>query len=132
MTSLIPASPNTSSGLSFGRQKAKDPGKVFVAGATGQVGIRIAQILLCEFYSVRVGVSDLGATQELARLAISYKDFKKLLQLAVLETNHRMVLKKGQTDSYPCVQNEERDKESDEDIELTREDFWVVDICQYQ
>ncbi|KAM3281726.1 protein PLASTID TRANSCRIPTIONALLY ACTIVE 16, chloroplastic-like [Capsicum chacoense] len=73
MTSLIPASPNTSSGLSFGRQKAKDPGKVFVAGATGQVGIRIAQILLCEFYSVRAGVSDLGATQELARLAISYK-----------------------------------------------------------
>ncbi|XP_047269183.1 protein PLASTID TRANSCRIPTIONALLY ACTIVE 16, chloroplastic-like [Capsicum annuum] len=73
MTSLIPASPNTSSGLSFGRQKAKDPGKVFGAGATGQVGIRIAQILLCEFYSVRVGVSDLGATQELARLAISYK-----------------------------------------------------------
>ncbi|KAM3309296.1 protein PLASTID TRANSCRIPTIONALLY ACTIVE 16, chloroplastic [Capsicum chacoense] len=73
VTSLIPASPNTSSGLSFGRQRAKDPRTVFVAGATGQAGIRIAQILLREGYSVRAGVSDLGAAQELARLAGSYK-----------------------------------------------------------
>ncbi|CAN4101787.1 unnamed protein product [Withania somnifera] len=73
VTSLIPVSPNTSSGLSFGRQRAKDPGTVFVAGATGQAGIRIAQTLLREGYSVRAGVSDLGAAQELARLAVTYK-----------------------------------------------------------
>lgn len=73
VTSLIPVSTNTSSGLSFGRQRAKDPGTVFVAGATGQAGIRIAQTLLREGYSVRAGVSDLGAAQELARLAVSYK-----------------------------------------------------------
>ncbi|PHT81043.1 hypothetical protein T459_14058 [Capsicum annuum] len=73
VTSLIPASPNASSGLSFGRQRAKDPGMVFVSGATGQAGIRIARILLREGYSVRGGVSDLGAAQELAHLAISYK-----------------------------------------------------------
>ncbi|PHU03414.1 Regulatory-associated protein of TOR 1 [Capsicum chinense] len=73
VTSLIPASPNASSDLSFGRQRAKDPGMVFVSGATRHVGIRIAQILLRDGYSVRVGVSDLGAAQELAHLAISYK-----------------------------------------------------------
>lgn len=73
VTSLIPVSPNTSSGLSFGRQRAKDPGTVFVAGATGQAGIRIAQTLLREGYSVRAGVSDLVAAQELARLAVTYK-----------------------------------------------------------
>ncbi|KAF3620183.1 hypothetical protein FXO38_32512 [Capsicum annuum] len=73
VTSLIPASPNASSGLSFGRQRAKDPGMVFVSGATGQAGIRIARILLREGYSVKGGVSDLGAAQELAHLAISYK-----------------------------------------------------------
>ncbi|MCD7467067.1 Protein PLASTID TRANSCRIPTIONALLY ACTIVE 16, chloroplastic [Datura stramonium] len=71
--SLIPVSTNISSGLSFGRQRAKDPGTVFVAGATGQAGIRIAQMLLREGYSVRAGVSDLGAAQDLARLAVSYK-----------------------------------------------------------
>ncbi|XP_060175084.1 protein PLASTID TRANSCRIPTIONALLY ACTIVE 16, chloroplastic [Lycium barbarum] len=73
VTSLIPISTNPSSGLAFGRQRAKDPGTVFVAGATGQAGIRIAQTLLREGYSVRAGVSDLGAAQELARLAVSYK-----------------------------------------------------------
>lgn len=73
VTSLIPVGTNASSGLSFGRQRAKDPGTVFVAGATGQAGIRIAQTLLREGYSVRAGVSDLGAAQELARLAVSYK-----------------------------------------------------------
>ncbi|KAJ8553085.1 hypothetical protein K7X08_020478 [Anisodus acutangulus] len=73
VTSLIPVNMNTSSGLAFGRQRAKDPGTVFVAGATGQAGIRIAQTLLHEGYSVRAGVSDLGAAQELARLAVSYK-----------------------------------------------------------
>ncbi|PHU17251.1 hypothetical protein BC332_12946 [Capsicum chinense] len=73
VTSLIPASPNASSGLSFGRQRAKDPAMVFVSGATGQAGIGIARILLREGYSVRGGVSDLGAALELAHLAISYK-----------------------------------------------------------
>ncbi|KAF3672409.1 hypothetical protein FXO38_06118 [Capsicum annuum] len=57
--------PNTSSGLSFGRQRAKDPGAMFVAGATRQASIRIAQVLLREGYSVRARVSDLGAAQEL-------------------------------------------------------------------
>ncbi|XP_009621811.1 protein PLASTID TRANSCRIPTIONALLY ACTIVE 16, chloroplastic [Nicotiana tomentosiformis] len=71
--SLIPVSTNPSSGLAFGRQRAKDPGTVFVAGATGQAGVRIAQTLLREGFSVRAGVSDLGAAQELAQLAVSYK-----------------------------------------------------------
>lgn len=73
MKSLIPISTNSSSGLAFGRQRAKDPGTVFVAGATGQAGVRIAQTLLREGFSVRAGVSDLGAAQELAQLAVSYK-----------------------------------------------------------
>ncbi|XP_047251330.1 uncharacterized protein LOC107838811 isoform X4 [Capsicum annuum] len=55
------------------RQRVKDPGAVFIAGATGQVGIRIAQILLCEGYSERAGVSNLGAAQKLACLSISNK-----------------------------------------------------------
>lgn len=69
--SLIPVVKN-SSGLSFG-QRSKDPGTVFVAGATGQAGIRIAQTLLRNGFSVRAGVPDLGAAQELAQLASKYK-----------------------------------------------------------
>ncbi|KAL8089622.1 hypothetical protein AgCh_039193 [Apium graveolens] len=69
--SLIPVAKN-SSGLSFG-QRSKDPGTVFVAGATGQAGIRIAQTLLRNGFSVRAGVPDLGAAQELAQLAAKYK-----------------------------------------------------------
>ncbi|KAA8549316.1 hypothetical protein F0562_001000 [Nyssa sinensis] len=70
--SLIPAvaKPSASTALLFRR---KDPGTVFVAGATGQAGIRIAQMLLREGFSVRAGVPELGAAQELARLAASYK-----------------------------------------------------------
>ncbi|KAL1827527.1 hypothetical protein DCAR_0206680 [Daucus carota subsp. sativus] len=70
--SLIPAVQNSTSGLSFG-QRSKDPGTVFVAGATGQAGIRIAQTLLRDGFSVRAGVPDLGAAQELAQLAAKYK-----------------------------------------------------------
>lgn len=69
--SLIPVVSNPSPGLSFGRRK--DAGTVFVAGATGQAGIRIAQSLLREGFTVRAGVSQLGAAQELARLAAKYK-----------------------------------------------------------
>ncbi|KAI3450346.1 hypothetical protein Pfo_007011 [Paulownia fortunei] len=71
--SLVPVVANPSSGLNFGGQRRKDPGTVFVAGATGQAGIRIAQTLLRQGFSVRAGVPDLGAAQELARLAAKYK-----------------------------------------------------------
>ncbi|XP_019178508.1 PREDICTED: protein plastid transcriptionally active 16, chloroplastic [Ipomoea nil] len=72
--SLVPLSPtNSASGLSFGRQRRKDPGTVYVAGATGLAGVRIAQTLLREGFSVRAGVPDLAAAQELAVLAAQYK-----------------------------------------------------------
>ncbi|KAK4419867.1 protein PLASTID TRANSCRIPTIONALLY ACTIVE 16, chloroplastic [Sesamum alatum] len=71
--SLVPVVANPSSGLGIGAQRRKDPGTVFVAGATGQAGIRIAQTLLRQGFSVRAGVPDLGAAQELARLAAKYK-----------------------------------------------------------
>ncbi|XP_062085028.1 protein PLASTID TRANSCRIPTIONALLY ACTIVE 16, chloroplastic [Humulus lupulus] len=71
--SLIPVVSNPSSGLSFGNNRRKDAGTVFVAGATGQAGIRIAQTLLREGFTVRAGVSEIGAAQELARLASKYK-----------------------------------------------------------
>jgi hypothetical protein len=67
--SLIPVVSNPSSGLS----RRKDPGTVFVAGATGQAGVRIAQTLLRQGFSVRAGVPELGSAQELARLAAKYK-----------------------------------------------------------
>ncbi|KAG6762198.1 hypothetical protein POTOM_032689 [Populus tomentosa] len=73
MKSLVPVVSKPSSGLSFGNIRRKDPGTVFVAGATGQAGIRIAQTLLREGFSVRAGVPQLGAAQELARLAALYK-----------------------------------------------------------
>ncbi|KAI3830045.1 hypothetical protein L1987_04177 [Smallanthus sonchifolius] len=70
--SLIPVvSKPSSSGTLFG--KRKDPNTVFVAGATGQAGIRIAQTLLRQGFSVRAGVPELGAAQDLARLAVNYK-----------------------------------------------------------
>lgn len=71
--SLIPVVSNPSSGLSFGSSRRKDPGTVFVAGAAGQAGIRIAQSLLREGFSVRAGVPELGAAQDLARVAVKYK-----------------------------------------------------------
>ncbi|KAK9127009.1 hypothetical protein Scep_015855 [Stephania cephalantha] len=69
--SLIPASAAGGGGLSFGRRK--DPATVFVAGATGQAGIRIAQTLLRQGFTVRAGVPDLPSAQELARIAAAYK-----------------------------------------------------------
>ncbi|KAE9620473.1 putative NAD(P)-binding domain-containing protein [Lupinus albus] len=78
VTSLIPVVNNPSSpGLSFGNPRRKDPSTVFVAGATGQAGIRIAQTLLREGFSVRAGVPELGSAQELARLAAQYKIISK-------------------------------------------------------
>lgn len=71
--SLVPVVANPSSGLNFGGLRRKEPGTVFVAGATGQAGIRIAQTLLRQGFSVRAGVPDLAAAQELARLAAKYK-----------------------------------------------------------
>ncbi|XP_038901316.1 protein PLASTID TRANSCRIPTIONALLY ACTIVE 16, chloroplastic [Benincasa hispida] len=71
--SLIPVVGEPSSGLSFGNARRKDSNTVFVAGATGQAGIRLAQTLLREGFSVRAGVPELGAAQELARLAAKYK-----------------------------------------------------------
>ncbi|CAL5211562.1 unnamed protein product [Lathyrus oleraceus] len=75
VTSLIPVGNRNSSapGFSFGSPRRKDSSTVFVAGATGQAGIRIAQTLLREGFSVRAGVPDLGSAQELARLAAQYK-----------------------------------------------------------
>ncbi|XWS74093.1 hypothetical protein CRYUN_Cryun02cG0185900 [Craigia yunnanensis] len=70
---LVPVVSKPSTGLSFGNLRRKDPSTVFVAGATGQAGIRIAQALLGQGFTVRVGVSELAAAQELARLAAKYK-----------------------------------------------------------
>lgn len=73
VNSLVPVVSDRSSGLSFGNTRQKDPGTVFVAGATGQAGVRIAQQLLRGGFRVRAGVPELGAAQELARLAAQYK-----------------------------------------------------------
>ncbi|KAL2328782.1 hypothetical protein Fmac_022209 [Flemingia macrophylla] len=75
VTSLIPVPSNNASspGFSFGNPRRKDPSTVFVAGASGQAGIRIAQTLLREGFSVRAGVPELASAQELARLAAQYK-----------------------------------------------------------
>ncbi|KAI3992254.1 hypothetical protein MKX01_029975 [Papaver californicum] len=71
--SLIPVVSQPASGLSFGNSRRKDASTVFVAGATGQAGVRIAQTLLRKGFTVRAAVPDLGAAQELARLAATYK-----------------------------------------------------------
>ncbi|KAI9117249.1 hypothetical protein K1719_011476 [Acacia pycnantha] len=79
VTSLIPTpgNPTSSPGLSFGNPRRKDPATVFVAGATGQAGIRISQNLLRQGFNVRAGVPELGSAQELARLAAQYKIISK-------------------------------------------------------
>ncbi|KAI4322112.1 hypothetical protein L6164_021832 [Bauhinia variegata] len=79
VTSLIPvvSNPSSSPGLSFGNPRRKDPATVFVAGASGQAGIRITQTLLREGFSVRAGVPELGSAQELARLAAQYTIISK-------------------------------------------------------
>ncbi|KAJ0815569.1 putative NAD(P)-binding domain superfamily [Helianthus annuus] len=79
VNSLIRVVNNGSSGAVFG--KRKDPNTVFVAGATGQAGIRIAQTLLREGFSVRAGVPELGAAQDLARLAVNYKVWFTLVRV---------------------------------------------------
>ncbi|GMH12736.1 hypothetical protein Nepgr_014577 [Nepenthes gracilis] len=68
--SFIPVASSPPALLSSRR---KDPGTVFVAGATGQVGARIAQTLLREGFKVRAGVPELDSAQELARFAAKYK-----------------------------------------------------------
>uniref|UniRef100_A0A7N0UIT6 NAD(P)-binding domain-containing protein n=1 Tax=Kalanchoe fedtschenkoi TaxID=63787 RepID=A0A7N0UIT6_KALFE len=68
--SLIPVV-NTPSGGVLNRRK--DPGTVFVAGAAGLTGARIAQALIRQGFNVRAGVPDLGAAVDLARLAADYK-----------------------------------------------------------
>jgi hypothetical protein len=70
--SLIPVVSSPSSSLLTSRRR-KDPQTVFVAGATGQAGIRIAQTLLRQGFTVRAGVPDLPSAQELARIAATYK-----------------------------------------------------------
>ncbi|XP_057953110.1 protein PLASTID TRANSCRIPTIONALLY ACTIVE 16, chloroplastic [Malania oleifera] len=77
MKALIPVVGSPSTGLSFGNQRRKDPNTVFVAGATGQAGVRVVQVLLREGFSVRAGVPELAAAQDLARLASSYKIISK-------------------------------------------------------
>ena len=74
-TSLIPAFPSSAAGslLTGGGRGRKDPQIVFVAGATGQAGVRIAQTLLRQGFAVRAGVPDLASAQELARLAAAYR-----------------------------------------------------------
>ncbi|KAJ6819160.1 protein plastid transcriptionally active 16, chloroplastic [Iris pallida] len=71
--SLIPAVSVPSTSLFAGAARRKDPNTVFVAGATGQSGARIAQMLLRQGFAVRAGVSDLASAQELARVAATYK-----------------------------------------------------------
>ncbi|OEL16941.1 Protein plastid transcriptionally active 16, chloroplastic [Dichanthelium oligosanthes] len=73
--SLVPAlsSPATGSLFAGGGRGRKDPQTVFVAGATGQAGVRIAQTLLRQGFAVRAGVPDLASAQELARLAAAYR-----------------------------------------------------------
>ncbi|KAM7256693.1 hypothetical protein ACFE04_012434 [Oxalis oulophora] len=69
---IVSSNPAGGQGLSFGNRR-KDSSTVFVAGATGQAGIRIAQSLLRRGFSVRAGVPQLGAAQQLASLAAQYK-----------------------------------------------------------
>lgn len=70
---LIPAFPSPATGSLFaGGRGKKDAQTVFVAGATGQTGVRIAQTLLRQGFAVRAGVPDLASAQELARLAAAY------------------------------------------------------------
>jgi hypothetical protein len=56
-----------------GGKGRKDSQTVFVAGATRQAGIRVAQKLLRQGFAVRAGVLDLASAQELARLAAAYR-----------------------------------------------------------
>ncbi|WOL06942.1 protein plastid transcriptionally active 16, chloroplastic [Canna indica] len=70
--SLVPVVTSPPTSL-FASPRRKDPRTVFVAGATGQAGVRIALALLRQGFSVRAGVPDLPSAQELARVASVYK-----------------------------------------------------------
>ncbi|XP_010920513.1 protein PLASTID TRANSCRIPTIONALLY ACTIVE 16, chloroplastic isoform X2 [Elaeis guineensis] len=70
--SVIPVVSTPSTYLFLSRRR-KDPRTVFVAGATGQAGVRIVQTLLRQGFAVRAGVPDLPSAQELARIAATYK-----------------------------------------------------------
>ncbi|XP_043700834.1 protein PLASTID TRANSCRIPTIONALLY ACTIVE 16, chloroplastic [Telopea speciosissima] len=71
--SLVPVVTQPATALSFVNRGRKDPGTVYVAGATGQAGVRIAQTLLRQGFTVRAGVPELAAAQDLARLASQYQ-----------------------------------------------------------
>ncbi|XP_074587881.1 protein PLASTID TRANSCRIPTIONALLY ACTIVE 16, chloroplastic [Curcuma longa] len=71
--SLVPAIASAPSASLFAGSRRKDPSSVFVAGATGQASARIAWALLRQGFTVRAGVSDLAAAQDVARLAAAYK-----------------------------------------------------------
>ncbi|XP_022754103.1 protein plastid transcriptionally active 16, chloroplastic-like [Durio zibethinus] len=73
MKTLVPVVIKPSTGLLFGNPRRKDPSTAFVAGATGQAGIRNAQTLLRQGFTVRAGVPELAAARELALLAAKYK-----------------------------------------------------------
>jgi hypothetical protein len=58
---------------------------VFVAGATRQTGVCIAQTLLHQGFSVRAGVPELGSAQKLACLAAKYKvGFFRLISISLV------------------------------------------------
>lgn len=70
----MPVFPSPAAGSLFaGRRGRKDLQTVFVAGATGQAGVRIVQTLLRQGFAVRAGVPNLASAQELARLATEYR-----------------------------------------------------------
>eukprot|EP00244_Chara_vulgaris_P009484 TRINITY_DN4041_c0_g1_i6.p1 TRINITY_DN4041_c0_g1~~TRINITY_DN4041_c0_g1_i6.p1 ORF type:complete len:653 (-),score=140.85 TRINITY_DN4041_c0_g1_i6:734-2692(-) len=56
-----------------GRGRRADPSTVFVAGATGQTGVRIVKELLRAGFSVRAGVPDLEEAEQLASIASKYE-----------------------------------------------------------
>lgn len=68
--SIVPKKESTA--LLFTRPRRQEPNAVFVAGATGQTGARIAQKLLREGFSIRGGVRDLYVAQQLAEFATQY------------------------------------------------------------
>ncbi|XVF68840.1 hypothetical protein PTKIN_Ptkin11bG0033300 [Pterospermum kingtungense] len=70
---LVPVASKPATGLGYENSRRKDSNTVFVAGATGHAGIRIAQTLLRQGFAVRAGAPELAAAQELAFLAAKYK-----------------------------------------------------------
>jgi hypothetical protein len=58
---------------------------VFVAGATRQASVCIAQTLLRQGFSVKADVLELGFAQELARLATKFKvGFFRLISISLV------------------------------------------------